>query len=376
MQPPNPFSPGFGQPPPFLAGRERHLAYVSFLVRQFEAHGRAESVVWSGARGMGKTVLAQASVEDARRRGWLAAYTQVRRGEGAGESFGRLLEDLAGRPGRGRLRRLAAMVEAVEVSLPGGAAVGATMRQPRPEALRALLRRLGEEAHRRHKGVLLAMDEAQDLGERGLAQVLGALADVRSLPVAVVFCGLTSLPSRLRAAGTFAERLVYDEVGPLSEEEASEAYRGGAEAAGGSIEPDALGHLVAWARGYPYFVQLAGREAWEVAGAKARIDLAAARLATQRAERVAERSLFAPRLETLGPLERAWVEAVAEADDGTGAAVAAVAERLGRAQQELSYVRARLIAKGVVVPSGRGRVVFALPGFAEYVRSVAAAGRS
>src|SRR5579875_2475904 len=194
MQPPNPFSPGFGQPPPFLAGRERHLAYVSFLVRQFEAHGRAESVVWSGARGMGKTVLAQASVEDARRRGWLAAYTQVRRGEGAGESFGRLLEDLAGRPGRGRLRRLAAMVEAVEVSLPGGAAVGATMRQPRPEALRALPRRRGEEAHRRHKGVLLAMDEAQDLGERGLAQVLGALADVRSLPVAVVFCGLTSLP--------------------------------------------------------------------------------------------------------------------------------------------------------------------------------------
>src|SRR5579871_3208693 len=66
----NPYSAGAGTMPPFLAGRDRDLARVDALLTRLEegAHGR--SLIYSGLRGVGKTVLLLEFEKLAVERGW------------------------------------------------------------------------------------------------------------------------------------------------------------------------------------------------------------------------------------------------------------------------------------------------------------------
>jgi hypothetical protein len=52
----NPFNPGSGVPPPYLAGRERHLEAFERALESIE-DGHVENMIVHGLRGTGKTVL-------------------------------------------------------------------------------------------------------------------------------------------------------------------------------------------------------------------------------------------------------------------------------------------------------------------------------
>src|SRR3954471_4745493 len=66
----NPYAPGAGQRPPELAGRDAELATFDVLLERV-AKGRPErSVVLTGLRGVGKTVLLNALRSSGVRRGW------------------------------------------------------------------------------------------------------------------------------------------------------------------------------------------------------------------------------------------------------------------------------------------------------------------
>lgn len=57
-EPPNPFVPGHGQMPPYLAGREREQAALRDLLAYLRAGtGAPRSAVLAGPRGNGKTAL-------------------------------------------------------------------------------------------------------------------------------------------------------------------------------------------------------------------------------------------------------------------------------------------------------------------------------
>ncbi len=53
----NPYTPGAGRKPPYLAGRDRDLEEFSSLVEVLSARGAERSRIFYGLRGVGKTVL-------------------------------------------------------------------------------------------------------------------------------------------------------------------------------------------------------------------------------------------------------------------------------------------------------------------------------
>ena len=74
----NPFAPGAGQRPPELAGRDRELAAFDVVLERV-ARGRPErSLVLTGLRGVGKTVLLGELRSMAMRRGWGAGKVEAR----------------------------------------------------------------------------------------------------------------------------------------------------------------------------------------------------------------------------------------------------------------------------------------------------------
>src|SRR6185503_6415377 len=78
----NPYAPGAGQRPPELAGRDEQLAAFDVTLERV-AHGRPErSVVLTGLRGVGKTVLLNALRSAAVRRAWGTGKLEARPDQG------------------------------------------------------------------------------------------------------------------------------------------------------------------------------------------------------------------------------------------------------------------------------------------------------
>ena len=74
----NPYAPGAGQRPPELAGRDEELRAFDVVLERI-SHGRPErSLVLTGLRGVGKTVLLNALRSAAVRRHWGTGKLEAR----------------------------------------------------------------------------------------------------------------------------------------------------------------------------------------------------------------------------------------------------------------------------------------------------------
>ena len=161
------------------------------------------------------------------------------------------------------------------------------------QALRRALRAAGARAGKRHSGVLVAIDEAQELDPEAMAD-LGMLAQTvahgEGHPVAIAVAGTPELSGQLLRSGSFLERMPRTELGMLSRDEARLALLEPANARGVIWEESGLNAVCNTAGGYPYFVQLGGHHAWEQATAPDRISaqdaLSACRVINDNADRM------------------------------------------------------------------------------------------
>jgi hypothetical protein len=378
----NPYCAGTGRRPAVLAGRGRQLQMIERMISQFEGRRASENVVWSGLRGMGKTVLLQEALDLYRDRGWLAGYHEVRRGLGVGESVASILLQGQAFVGRGKLSRalawlreqlggadLSASVGEVTVRLGLGSR---ETRELPADALDSLFTRLGAAAADAGVGAVFLLDEVQLMDRGDLSALLHAAQAVESLPVGLVLAGLPDLPNRLAVAGTYAERLFYDRVDWLSDADVTDAIAGPASSFDVSFAPSAIGKLVEVSRSYPYFVQLFAEETWWAAGTPSDepgtvIGFPAVADAIAPAMHRLDEGLYRIRFEKASALEQDYLREMAELGDGRVAS-GDVARRLGKTAQGASAIRDRLVAKGIVYSPAHNVLEFSVPGFAGYVR--------
>ena len=384
----NPYCAGAGTRPGVLAGRGRQLAMIDRLIGQFQGRRGAENIVWTGLRGMGKTVLLQTALDHFRDQGWLAGYHEARKGAGIGASVASILVQGQAVLGRGRVAKTLDWLKELVGSASVAASIGEVTvnlgLQPRadrtlPEdALDALFVRLGEAAAEAGVGAVFLFDEMQLIDRRDLSALLHAAQAVEGLPVAFVGAGLPDLPGHLAASGTYSERLYYDRVDWLSDADVDEAIRGPAREFDVDYSEGALALLREAAQSYPYFVQLFAEETWWAADAPSDrpgtiIDASAVRRALPPARRRLDEGLYRIRLEKASAGEQGYLRAMAEIGDSRIPS-GDVARRLGRTPKQASPIRDRLIAKGIVYAPAYNVVEFAVPGFADYLRRYFAGG--
>ena len=227
---------------------------------------------------------------------------QARAGADSITELLRELPEAAGRSWRGRdlrglEREISVEVNAVVLKVGERLAVPADPAWPAEtspaQALRRALRAAGARAGKRHSGVLVAIDEAQELAPEAMAD-LGMLAQTvahgEGHPVAIAVAGTPELSGQLLRSGSFLERMRRTELGMLSRDEARLALLEPANARGVIWEESGLNAVCNTAGGYPYFVQLGGHHAWEQATAPDRISaqdaLSACRVINDNADRM------------------------------------------------------------------------------------------
>src|SRR6195952_5761152 len=393
----NPYAPGAGQRPPELAGRDRELQQFEVTLERVAAGRPDRSMVLSGLRGVGKTVLLTARRSRAVPRAWGTGKIEARPEQSLRLPLAQAVHAAVREVGHrhrdpDRVDEVSGVLKAfaLRTELKDRKAVAGRARWQPPvdvEATRgradsgdleldlvelftdvaALARDLGV-------GVALFVDEMQDITTPELAALCGACHEIsqQGAPLIVVGAGLPPLPVALAASKSYAERLFrYVSVDRLPREMAERAWRLPAAEEGVDFEPKALQELYRLTDGYPYFVQAYGKVTWDVA-VDSPITWADVMQAAPEAEAELAVGFFGARYDRATPAERDYMVAMADLGEGIDdlpVSTADIAKLLTRKPQSLSPARDGLIKKGLVFSGERGSVAFTVPHFGKFLRS-------
>jgi hypothetical protein len=393
----NPYAPGAGQRPPELAGRGRELDAFDVVLERV-ARGRPErSLVLTGLRGVGKTVLLNTLRSAAIGRLWgtgkieARPETSLRRPVAA--ALHMAIRELAPHhrdPDRvdevlGVLKAFALRANHADAKLrdrwqPGIDVPAATGRADSGDIEIDLVELFTDAASLATDvgtGIALFIDEMQDLGPADVSALCAACHELSQLgaPLIVVGAGLPHLPAVLSAAKSYSERLFrYQRIDRLDRIAADRALCAPAEREQVEYESKALDLLYERSGGYPYFVQAYGKATWDHAPASP-ITAADVRVAAPEAEVELAVGFFGSRFERATPAEREYMRTMAalagETADDMDAAVptAEIAAALSRRPASLSPARDALIKKGLIYSGERGTVAFTVPHFGRYLRT-------
>ncbi|MFE7722521.1 AAA family ATPase [Nocardia rhizosphaerihabitans] len=388
----NPYAPGAGQRPPELAGRDKQLAAFDIVLERV-ARGRPErSVMLTGLRGVGKTVLLNQLRSAAVSRSWGTGKIEARPDQDLRRPLSSALhmavraiamahrnpehvDDFLGILKAFALRATAdkGMRERWQPGIDVPAVTGRADSGDIEIDLIELFKEAAALAADIGVGIGIFIDEMQDLGPADVSAICGACHELSqdAAPLIVVGAGLPHLPAVLSASKSYSERLFsYHRIDRLDRESADLALIAPAEREEVKFTSDALDSLYHKADGYPYFVQAYGKAAWDQAP-ESPITAEDVEVAAPTAEEELAVGFFGSRYERATPAEREYMRAMADlaGDDGP-VATSAVAAELGRKPASVSPARDGLIKKGLIYSAERGTIGFTVPHFGRYLRSV------
>ena len=380
----NPFTPGAGALPPELAGRSSIVEDGRVLAGRMRLRRYEKSLLLTGLRGVGKTVLLKHLAEDARRNGIVPVVIEVRNANGDFEELALRIKmalcalDFASGVKsavnhafsvlRNFVRTFSINVGDFGISLETaqGVASSGNMELDLSEVLLACARAASES----NTAIGLYADELQNLKMEAMRGVIVALhlAAQESLPFYLVGSGLPSIRALVGKSKTYAERMFnYSDIGALCESDVDLAITVPLNANGIDIAPPAISEVFRMTRGYPYFLQEYGYQLWNAAKESPITQEDVKRISPIVQARL-DANFFDVRFDRISNRERHFLRAMAEFDQEVAIPTTEIAAKMGCAIGSVSPVRASLIGKGMIYSPSYGNVAYTVPMFADYMR--------
>jgi AAA ATPase domain len=380
----NPYRPGVGVRPLYLAGRDAPLRRFDAMLRA--APEQQANMRVTGLRGVGKTVLLETFAEHAQEHDWEPAFMELQPAHNTdtaiAAAIGSLLERTRERLSRmARLRSAAGKVlrstslsvswEEVSLSVSFGS-------EREEDFARELFTTVQLALAKGRKGVVLLLDEAQLIhdergrhGEHPLSLLIAPIVALqrRELPLGLILCGLPTLAGNLQKARSYSERLFRGEqIDSLTQAQALEAFTRPLDQTARRVSPTLAKTVVAEVEGYPYFLQLWGSELWDAADLAGVDRLTPKLLDTTRPDIYGrlDRDFYEPRLATLTPAEQDLLLASAQcpypplrsADLGSASA---------KTPGNVNVLLGRLVDAGALYRIRKGEYAYTAPKFRDYL---------
>ena len=372
----NPFQPAPGASPPELVGRAGELASIADAAQRIKSGSTPTPIVFTGLRGIGKTVLLNRLIESAGPKAVvlrLEVEPGVQLSSIVQEVITSVLPTLASAP-----KRIALRLDAVLRTIPkiqyelagemGALSVTAPEEdQPRLLPIRTAIATLNEAVAAIDKFLVITIDEIHDVDIASLRTIAAAVHQSAGIGTPILFAcaGLPQTSEVIQRLRTYAHRWDQYELDFLRRAEVAQAIRLPIERAGSTIATEALDLLIENSAGYPYFVQKYASAAWSVHHHH-RITLHDVESIVPGVRDGIEKQFYRRSLEGLSPRERMVVIVLAEL--GAGAhELRAVAGSLSVTSTALGSIRTQLIKKGIIFSPRAGTVQFRIPLAERYV---------
>jgi hypothetical protein len=390
----NPFKPGAGHQPPYLAGRKTEEMEFRKLLRQTTI---LENVVLTGLRGVGKTVLTETFKPIAQQEGWLwvgtdlsetASISEAKLAERLitdlsvvtrGISVGTHIQNSIGYNAETTTSNVVLgydQLQAIYSSTPGLVA----------DKLKAVFNFVAPHVSRIDKrGILFTYDEAQNLSDHAakeqypLSLLLELFQSIQrqGIPFMLMLVGLPTLFPKLVEARTYAERMFRVLfLKQLNEAESKDAIQKPIQDANCpvSFNMASINLIAQHAGGYPYFIQFLCREAYD-AWIQKNADGKPPSVPITEITRKLDNDFFAGRWARVTDRQQELLHVIATLDTSndefTVQEILAKSKEMSSKPFGRSHVNQLLIAlthAGLIYKNRHGKYLFAVPLMADFIR--------
>ncbi len=389
----NPFRPGAGHMPPYLAGRK---AETNEFVKLLQQDIILDNMILTGLRGVGKTVLLETFKPLAMQEHWVWVGTDISETATVNEqNFAvRILTDLA------------VLFSSYVVSTSTINKLGFTTASEREKTtlnydtllavfngtpglvsdkLKYTLRFIWECLDGLVKGIVFAYDEAQNLSDQEgkdqypLSMLLDVFQSIQrsDIPFMLVLTGLPTLFPKLVEARTYAERMFHVVfLDRLEPRDSRDAILKPIEDMGSpiSLNEDSVEKVIAISGGYPYFIQFICREMFDALIQRAGEGLAL-EVPVEDIVRKLDNDFFAGRWSKATDRQRELLSLVVQLKSAdaefTVQEIVDQSRKSRRKPFSNSHVHQMLTAlanAGLVYKNRHGRYSFAVPLLADFIR--------
>lgn len=384
----NPYTPGAGLVPNYLAGRDSTIEEAKKVI-SYVAHGYpTRSIVYYGLRGVGKTVLLNKIEEIAEENDVLYEHIEVSERSSFKISISlhiqKLIKQMSVKEkAKSYVQKAMSVLKAFKITYsPEGeisfglnedvaAAVGVSDTGNFANDLTELFVSMGTLAKNSESSVCLFIDEIQYLKDDELEALITAVHRInqKGLPVTLFAAGLPKIAKIAGDIKSYAERLFnFISIDSLEPEAAKLALIEPAKKIGVTFTDEAIEKILNITEGYPYFLQEYGKQVWGFIKAS-NIDITSVQEAYPVFEKSLDDSFFKVRYDRATPKEKEFMLAMVECGE-LPCTIAQIASKMNTNVKSISPLRAQLIYKGFIYATSYGEVDFTVPQFNKYLKRI------
>lgn len=389
----NPFRPGAGQQPPYLAGRQRDQNEFS---KYLDQNPVLQNVIITGLRGVGKTVLLDTLKPISINKGWLWAGTD--------------LSETASISEINLIIRIIADISNITTELPVAQkeinTVGFKNNPSRElifadfqflsnlfeqtpglnsDKLKAVLELVWNLVKTRAKGIVLAYDEAQILKDHAKDREypLSVLLEVtqylqkKEIPYLLVLTGLPTLFTTLVETRTYSERMFHViNLDRLSESESKEAIINPIKNQRCPVQftESAINEINKCSGGYPYFIQFICKETFDAYIQKIKLGIENPVITIPEILRKLDTDFYAGRWESITDRQRDLLKVIAQLHSHEEFTAQDISEKSKELFSDKPFsssyvvqILNKLSEKGIIYRNRHGKYSFAVPMLSDFI---------
>lgn len=377
----NPYRPGAGLMPTYLAGRDEDIENVTQMFEALTMNMPVQSIIFSGLRGVGKTVLINSLQKIAEDKDIFCKHIEVEErndfiSQIAACSQAFLRKVSAKEKFKHLIQKPLDAIKALVISFdPNDSTFSFSMQERElyksvnlTQGLTDVFTTVGETAYKTGIPICFFIDEIQYMKPKELGSLISALHRTNQLgyPVMVIGAGLPKIYKMLSDERSYSERLfLYKEIGSLTDEQSRNAIEIPAQKFGITYADEAIDQIISITKGYPFFIQQMCQVVYKNAVEK-EIECSCVENSLEEFYKLLDVGFFKVRYERCADSDKKFIFAMVQCGE-LPCTISNVAKNLNKSVNSVSTTRAQLISKGIIYPIRYRELDFTVPEFSGYI---------
>ncbi|MBP3477849.1 MAG: AAA family ATPase [Lachnospiraceae bacterium] len=378
----NPYRPGVGLMPTYLAGRDEDIENVEQMFDALTMNIPTQSIIFSGLRGVGKTVLINKLQKIAEDKDIFCKHIEVEErndfiSQIAACSQAFLRKVSTKEKFKNIIQKPLDAIKALVVSFDPNDNTFALSLQEKElykstnltQSLTDVFTTIGETAYKSETPICFFIDEIQYMKSKELGSLIAALHRTNQLgyPVMVIGAGLPKIYKMLSDEKSYSERLfLYKEIGSLTDEQSKNAIEIPASKFEITYSDGAIEKIISLTKGYPFFIQQMCQIVFKNTNEK-EIKSSHVEESIDEFFETLDVGFFKVRYERCADSDKKFVFAMVKCGK-LPCTISNIAKNLKKDVTAISTTRAQLINKGIIYPIRYKELDFTVPEFSGFIQ--------
>ena len=378
----NPYRPGAGLMPVYIAGREQDIQEIEQTFEALLMEVPTRSIIYSGLRGVGKTVLINKLEEIADDYGILHSHIEIEEKNDFISQIAECSQDFLREISvkekfKHLIKKPLEAIKSLVISFNPNDTTFSLSVQDRElylsnnltQSLTKVFVTIGEVAQKAKIPICFFIDEIQYMKQEQLGSLIAALHRSNQLgyPVMIIGAGLPRIYKMLSDEKSYSERLfVYKQIDSLTLEQSREAIKEPAKKFNVDYTEDAIQKIVDITKGYPFFIQQLCQVVYKNTNKKI-IEKADIECNIVEFLKTLDNGFFKTRYERCAESDKKFIFAMVKCGE-LPCTISNIAHNLKKDVSSISTTRAQLINKGIIYPVRYKELDFTVPEFSGYIQ--------